>query len=126
MIAKLLSLLLTTLILACPFNCMLENSEGTEAASPPCCSHCRSESPENPLVPQTPANDCCQCLCAGAIIEGSSQIDLAATTLVWAEMTLPDAQFQLLSLNSQHNKVLFEPDNSSGRELRCLQMSFQC
>tara|TARA_R110002111_G_scaffold257026_1_gene324921 strand:- start:59319 stop:59465 length:147 start_codon:yes stop_codon:yes gene_type:complete len=47
-------------------------------------------------------------------------------TFAWGEMTLPDAPFQLLSLNIQRDKILSDPYCSSGREIRCLQMSFQC
>ncbi|QDT97242.1 hypothetical protein [Gimesia aquarii] len=125
MTAKLLPLLLTALILACPLNCMQENVESTESGVSACCSHCQSESNSDPLIPQ-PASDCCQCLCTGAIFENTNIIDLTLLSLLWGEPSFQDANFQLISLSQQSGEVSVEPDRLSGREIRCLQMTFQC
>lgn len=126
MTSKLLALLLSTLILACPFNCMQEGVEGAESAASSCCSHCRTESNNNPLIPQPTSSDCCQCLCTGAIFENSSLIDLALQSLVWGEPSFQDVQYQLVSLSQQYGVISIDAGRVSGREIRCLQMSFQC
>ncbi|QDU10810.1 hypothetical protein V202x_42230 [Gimesia aquarii] len=126
MTGKVLSLLLSTLILACPFNCMQENVESAESATSPCCSHCSTETNNNPLIPQPTSSDCCQCLCTGAIFENTNIIDLALLSLSWGEPSFQDANFQLISLSQHSDEVPIEPGRLSGREIRCLQMTFQC
>lgn len=126
MYSKLLALLLSTLILACPVNCMQESVDGTEPTMKSCCSHCSSKSENGPLAPEQSSSECCQCFCTGAILEDSSQIDLTLKHLVLEAISLHDTQFQLISLSQQYSKVLPDSDRYSGREIRCLQMSFQC
>lgn len=126
MTAKLLSLLLSTLILACPLNCMQENVESTESGVSACCNHCSTESNNNPLIPQPTSSDCCQCFCNGAIFENTNLVDLSLLSLLWGEPSFQHTQYQLVSLSQQYGEVPIEPDRLSGREIRCLQMTFQC
>lgn len=126
MISKLLALLLSTFILACPFNCMPERGDSTETASQSCCNHCQTDTNSDPLIPQSSSSDCCQCLCTGAILDNSHQIDLELLNLVWSHLSIQEVQFQSASLNTQHSEALSDPDEPSGRQIRCLQMSFQC
>ena len=125
-ISKLVSLFLATLILACPFNCMPASQDCADTVNQSCCSHCQPESQENPLIPSHSSTDCCQCFCSGAIIEAASQIDLTLSSLACGDFPMTDTHFQLLSLNAVRDQILFDPDISSGRQIRCLQMSFQC
>ncbi|EDL58421.1 hypothetical protein [Gimesia maris] len=125
MTANVLPILLSLLILVCPFNCMPEIDAGTDATAHSCCSHCQSKSEQAPLAP-SPESDCCQCLCSGAIQEQTAQLDDDTTSAYW--ITLP-----LISLSSPtfiDEQTIFaipaEPVPLYGRTLRCQQMSFQC
>ncbi len=125
-IGKVLTLLLTLLILACPFNCMQSSAEVTDTAVQSCCSHCQSRSSENPLTPEPSPSNCCQCFCSGAIMENTNQLEQTNLDVLWFVISLQDATFQPISTNLQTGIVLLDVVPPSGRALRCLQMSFQC
>ncbi|QDV51291.1 hypothetical protein Enr17x_33460 [Gimesia fumaroli] len=126
MIGKLLTLLLTLLILACPFNCMQSSAEDTDTAVHSCCSHCQPPSSENPLAPEPASSDSCQCFCSGAILENADQFEQANLIVLWFAIPQQDAIFQQISINHQTDIVLLDAVPPSGRALRCLQMSYQC
>lgn len=126
MISKLLVLLFSLLILACPFNCMQSSAEDMETAKHSCCSHCQPHSPENPLAPVPASSDCCQCFCSGTILENASQLEQTSLTVFWFVIPLQADSLQLNRINQQTDIILLDVVPPSGRALRCLQMSFQC
>lgn len=126
MIGKQLVLLLSLLILACPFNCMQSSAEDTETAKHSCCSHCQSHSPENPLAPEPASSDCCQCFCSGTILENANQLEQTSLAVFWFAIPLQADTFQQPLINQQTDIILLDVVPPSGRALRCLQMSFQC
>ncbi|QDT43154.1 hypothetical protein Pan241w_32530 [Gimesia alba] len=126
MIGKLLTLLLSLQILACPFNCMQSSVEDTDTAGHSCCSHCQPLSTDNPLAPEPVSSDSCQCFCSGAILENVNQFEQTNLIVLWFAIPQQNASFQPNSTNHPTGIVLLDASQPSGRALRCLQMSYQC
>ncbi|MCA9005925.1 MAG: hypothetical protein KDA70_11705 [Planctomycetaceae bacterium] len=125
MTTNVLSILFSLLILVCPFNCMPEDTAGTETTTHSCCSHCQSQSEQLPLAPASDT-DCCQCLCSGAIQEQVTQLDNIAAPVCWITLPLINLSVQTGSIEQIHPSILAEPVPLYGRALRSLHMSFQC
>lgn len=126
MIRKLLVLLFSLLIFACPFKCMQSSAEVADSTAQSCCSHCQKQSTENPLAPEPSSPDCCQCFCSGAILESADQFEQTNLTVLWLAIPQQNATILQNSIPHQTDIVLLDAGPPSGRALRCLQMSFQC
>ena len=138
MLAKCLQILLTAMILACPFRCdsqaalNMPQSESS-ACCEKCAARCEQQSPlEAPADrPSEQPSDDCQCICAGALFKDSSQYELLMQSEFSADLdsTLGDcliAALPDLDRPLTPDRLPDERMAHSGRSICCRHMSFLC
>ena len=136
MLRGILSILLSTTILACPFVCRVGVDAGANGAAStrPACCHCHhaTESSDGDSTPSdSERHNCpeCQCVCGGAVIKHAVLVD--ARPDVKYPATLPIvAQLDAPSLNGQlvGRSEAPPPTGSAnpGRMLCCLYNAYLC
>jgi len=142
MARKLLHLLLITAIFLCPITCGpgLCSSAGQCSLPHDCaceCGHpCDEEGPNEhpdqcPLSPcdHDPCQDCCQCICGGAILPDSVELDVVLLlTPSFDSMATSGGIHDLLATHRPRPDQTAPDDDGapSGRAIRCLHSSFLC
>jgi hypothetical protein len=112
---------------ACAYSCSCGIIEHQER---PCCSHCAKSQQQESTDPDAPRSDDpleapCQCFCSGAVI-GSLGEDPLPAELGFFAVEIPAPELNSLHSPGQHRSLRRLPGISSGREVRCLIMSFLC
>lgn len=130
MLNRLVSLLVTVALLACPLLCGAGSPDAPKVDAEPakcCCCH-SAETPTTPDEECPEPDGCCQCICGGAIIEHADvgQVDLC--TGVWS-LPPPTSLAPAMGLSKRVLSIAdLQPDDgmNPGRTKRCLFMTFLC
>jgi hypothetical protein len=130
-----LSIVLATSIATCPFICRAGSDCCADATAPrahECCHECPSESDEHNSLPVgesgSPGSSC-QCICGGAVIEGTGQLDVQLDAHYWAAIPLSgDVIAQVIESQPAVVSWRHLPDDGAnlGRAMRCRMMSLLC
>lgn len=129
-----ISLVLTTVMLACPLLCGTEACREAAPESPACCGCCREDARpvrivSLPALPQDPAEPGsgpeCQCLCAGAVLarhDGPMWPLEASVGPVASAASDP----LFLPTSAAPAEPIPTGKGAPGRRLRCLYSSYLC
>jgi hypothetical protein len=142
MLNRALSILLTTMLAACPCFCKGEASHAGERTEVHAhCGCCHDESPfhehdEDPSPAESdhdsaPCPDNCggQCICNGAVVEDAVALDLNLDAGWWVAVVLPQLQIvHVADSNGIPRQSAHPPDDGTnlGRTLCCLYQSYLC
>jgi hypothetical protein len=127
MLNPLISLVLATALLACPYLCggSLVSADVGAQSAPSCCCHSQQLPRDSAPAEEGPrdSTSCCQCVCGGAVLEHAPlvQVDMS----VWSAAAVELQPSVALALAS---RPLLEPDGgmNPGRAKRCLFMTLLC
>jgi hypothetical protein len=132
-------LLLIAGLVLCPFRCQLEvlssvRSGGEEvAAARCCCSGCQqrgveaaANTPGTP-APEDPADESCQCICSGAVVEKSDDVRLLDATHAAADLERhPAVLGERTTAADIRAPAQARMSLNTGRMLRTLHQSLLC
>ena len=118
--ARYISILLSLVVVLCPFNCLLSSclagSDGESKVISSCCHSCMpTDSPEKPAPSESKDCECRDCFCRGALPTNDVSTEFLSVELtsVFVEWLKPLVE-TTASLSPQLNQTgfLFKPDSS--------------
>jgi hypothetical protein len=134
MLNQTISILATIAVLACPFQCSAARHGAVATEAPAarcaCCHHAETLPDSTPRNDGTnDSEDCCQCICGGAVLEQvyQQEVHLDAGTWIVPSDIEKQTSIALVNLNGAARHLL-KPDDgmNPGRRKCCLFMTFLC